>query len=385
MTNKISVYIILYHDLGFLDDIIKLIYDQVDEIIIIDGPYSYNIETFKKLHLFYDENNKPQELVNIINKYSSKIKYYYNIFINEEEKRLFGYKKCSNNIVLLVDTDEFFILDMSKINFFINSNKSVGGFSIYNMNRTNIHFDNKVTKFVIFKKNQISELQHLDYTWLINCRQNLKNENLVLLNNDLGVIYHQTLNRNKFNNIIKFIFYICLHFHIKNEKKLILEDYSIENLLEFLTIDELSDIFYHSKQDLIGIPPDIDKIWYLKNDISINLDKYKNNHSEAFFKNNSLALKNINYFCYLELNINNINKIVITFDNVKNVNINLYEINSDEKIIINSYNFEISNNEIIINKEFTKKNNYLNFAIMFNCNNTINNNCIYKIDKIIFN
>jgi hypothetical protein len=382
MTNKISVYIILYHDLGFLDDIIQLIYDNVDEIIIVDGPYSYNIETFKKLELFYDETNKPAELINIINKYSSKIKYFYKIFTNEEEKRIFGYTKCINNIVLLVDSDEFFILDMKKINFFINSNKAVGGFSIYNMNRINIHFDEKVTKFVIFKKDKITAEQHLDYTWLIGCKQNEKNINSMLLNNDLGIIYHQTLNRTKFNNIIKFIFYICLYYHSQIDKKSILGDYKIDDLLQKITIDNLLNIFYHSKQDLIGIPSDINKIWNLKNNISINLDKYKNNHLEAFFKDDSIALKNINYYSYLELNNSNFNNIIIKFNNVKSVIINLYEINVNEKIIINSYNFDVNDNQIIINKLFIKKNNYLNLAIMINCDNTIDNNFIYKIQNI---
>jgi len=385
MINKISVYIILYHDLGFLNDIISLIYENVDEIILIDGPYSYNIDTFKKLNLFYNETNRPQELVNIINKYSSKIKYYYNIFINEEEKRMFGYEKCSNDIVLLVDTDEFLIFNEEKINFFINSNKSVGEFSIYNMNRTNIHFDNKATKFVIFKKKDISSFHHLDYLWLIGCKQNKINHRLMLLNNDLGIIYHQTLNRTKFNNIIKFIFYICLYYHSQTNKKSILGDYKIDDLLQVITLDDLLDIFYHSKQELIGIPSDINKIWMTKNDILINLDKYNNNHIDAYFKNDSIILKNISYFCYLDLVNNNFNQIIIAVDNAKNINVDLYEINTNEKIIINSYNFEISNNQIIINKEFNKKNNYLNLALMLNCNETINDNFIYKIKNIIFN
>ena len=382
MTNKISVYIILYHDLGFLDDIIQLIYDNVDEIIIVDGPYSYNIETFKKLNLFYDETNKPQELSNIINKYSPKIKYYYNIFTNEEEKRIFGYEKCNNNIVLLVDTDEFFILDSKKINFFIKSNTAVGGFSIYNMNRINIHFDNKATKFVIFKKDKISSIEHLDYLWLIGCNQNEKKINLMLLNNDLGIIYHQTLNRTKFNNIIKFIFYICLYYQLQNEKKSILGDYKIDDLLQIISLDDLHNIFYHSKQELIGIPLDINKIWMVKNDILTNLDKYKNNHIDAFFKNDSIALKNIEYFCYFDLINNNFNNIIIKFDNVKSVIINLYEINFNEKINMTSYNFNVINDQIIINKVFIKKNNYLNLAIMINCNDTLDNNFLYKIQTI---
>ena len=40
---EISIYIILFGDIGFLDDILSTICDKVKEINIIDGPYIYNI------------------------------------------------------------------------------------------------------------------------------------------------------------------------------------------------------------------------------------------------------------------------------------------------------------------------------------------------------
>ena len=86
MNNKISAYTILYYDLQFYESIIKNIYNYVDEIIIIDGPYSYAIDTLKKFNLFYDEKNKPQIINNLLNKYN-KIKYFYKIFDNEENKK----------------------------------------------------------------------------------------------------------------------------------------------------------------------------------------------------------------------------------------------------------------------------------------------------------
>jgi hypothetical protein len=192
---KISVYIILYSDLGFLNNIISNIFDFVDEIILIDGPYSYNIDVFKKLNLFYDSSNKPEELVKILIKYSSKLKYVYNIFENEEQKRIFGYQQCSHNIVLLVDCDEFFIINTNNINKFINSNKKVAGFSIYNMNRININIDKMETKNILFKKNLIDSREHLDYTWLVGCKQKKAKLENIYIECPIGEIFHQTLNR----------------------------------------------------------------------------------------------------------------------------------------------------------------------------------------------
>lgn len=171
---KISVYTILYYDLQFYEDIIKNIYDLVDEFVIIDGPYSYAIETLKQFNLFYEEHNKPDELTNIIEKYS-KIKYKYVVCDTEEEKRMIGYNMCSNNLVLLVDTDELLNIDINKISDFNkNNNKFVNCADIYNMCDYNINFNKLCQKYVLFKKEKISAVDHLNYTWLIGCKQTEK-------------------------------------------------------------------------------------------------------------------------------------------------------------------------------------------------------------------
>ena len=166
MTEKISVYVQLYYDLDFLEDILEGINKYVDEIIIIDGPFKYCIDFLKSVNLFYDENNKPEKLKNLIYN-NNKIKYFYNIWENEKEKRIFGYSQCTNNIILLVDADEFFVFDIEAINKFIKSDKYVSGFKINNMNRINVNFEKETTKYIMFKKKKINALQHLSYTWLI--------------------------------------------------------------------------------------------------------------------------------------------------------------------------------------------------------------------------
>ena len=183
---KISVYIILYFDLDFLHDIISKIYHFVDEIIIVDGPYNYCLDTLKELNLLYNEDNKPEELVKILNDYSAKIKYFYDVWENEKEKRMFGYKECSNELVLLVDGDEFFVFDFDRLKKFIESDKIVGGFYTYNMNRINMTFNDSTTttpkKFVLFKKNFFTPLEHLSYLWLVGVTD-LKEKNIDYLCN----------------------------------------------------------------------------------------------------------------------------------------------------------------------------------------------------------
>ena len=322
---KISAYIILYHDLQFLEDIILGIYDFLDEIIIIDGPYSYNIEIFKKLNLYYDCGSKSEELKRIINKYP-KIKYDFKIFDNEEQKRMYGYDKCSNNIVLLVDTDEFFNININNLNEFIkNETKFVGGFDIFNMNRINVNFNNKVQKYILFKKNIISSKEHLDYTWLINCLTNKPNQDYMELNNSLGTIYHQTLNRNKFNNVIKFIFYLCLHFKTNNLDIQIFNNYNIDELIKIIAIDDLINIFYHSMLVSIGIPDNNNNnICMIKNDVSVNLEKYQYNHCDSYFSKETLCLKKIDAFFLLQKKNLFANELNIELENVRNIIIFLY-------------------------------------------------------------
>ena len=375
---KISVYIILYYDLGFLDDVIKQVYDYVDEIVIIDGPYSYNIDIFKTLELYYDEYNKPRELQNIIDKYSTKIKYYRDTFINEEEKRKFGYSKCNNNIILALDCDELFVIDKQKLNEFIISDKFVGGFEEYKMNRINIYFDTPLKKNIIFKQSHINALDHLDYLRLVACKQKPVNNNYIY-SDYLGIIYHQTLNRNKFNNKIKYIFYMCLYKYTNKFDITILGNYDIHELIKIVSISDLLNIFYHSMLPLIGIPEK--SICTLKNDVKINLDNYNNNHIDGYFTNNKIGLKWVD--CCFYLDINKCEQINVEFENIKNVKILLYEINLNEPCKINEYDFiDIKDNKILLNQQIVKKKNNINFVIKIKCTETINNSILFNIKCI---
>jgi hypothetical protein len=379
---KISAYTILYYDLQFYEDIIKLIYDFVDEIIIIDGPYSYAIDTLKKFNLFYDESNKPEIMSNIIEKYS-KVKYKYVICDNEEEKRMIGYNSCKNDLILLIDTDEFFNINIHKLNSFIqNKNKMVGCFDIYNMCDYNINYNKLVQKYVIFKKSHISALNHLDYLWLIGCKQNEKNVNYMEFSPN-GIIYHQTLNRNKLNNIVKFIFYILLYRKNNNQEFNLIDNYDNYNLLKILKIDEILEIFIHSDLNRINIPS-------IKNDNNLeivndefirNIKKYSNNYADFYFLKEMKCLKNISVFFRLNKQDNEKKGLTIFFENVQSVNIQIFIINLNKKYSIKKYNYEeIINNEI--NIEYIEEIGIF-YIININCSKTKNDSSIFTIKNIV--
>lgn len=376
--NKISVYTILYYDLQFYKDIIKKIHDIVDEIIIIDGPYSYAVDTLKKFDLFYDENNKPRELDKIIKKYS-KVKYKYVICDTEEEKRMIGYNMCSNDLVLLVDTDEFLNIDIHKLNAFINNqNKFVCCAKIYNMCDYNINFNKLVEKYILFKKNKISALEHLNYTWLIGCKQTEKNVDY-MSNKEFGLIYHFTLNRNKKNNIIKFIFYVLLYRKNNNMLYELIDNYKNDELLSFLTVKEILNIFVHSNKNRINIPDDNEnnELHLIEdNDDIIFLKKY-NNSLDFGFENKMRCLINVPVF----FRLNTMNKdYTLVFKNVENVDIIVHYLflnNAPQKITNNYKN--ILNNEVKIQNDLLQV-KYMYIEII--CNKTCDDKCVFVIKNI---
>jgi hypothetical protein len=379
MNDKISVYTILYYDLQFYEDIIKNIYDIVDEFIIVDGPYNYAVDVLKRFNLYYDETTKPSEITTLLNKYP-KIKYTYDIYENEEAKRIKGYNLCSNNIVLLVDTDEFITLDVAKMNDFINTkDKYVRCCKIYNMCDYNINFNPLTEKYILFKKEKISALDHLNYTWLMYCKTGEKIQKYMCFD-EVGLIYHQTLCRNKFNNIIKFLFYILVYHKTHNNPLNILDGYDNNTLFKSLSIDEILNIFIHSRLDSINIPLVYDcNILSKIPDENKLIDKLKtyNNHKEFYL---SSVMKALKYRpCYFRLN--NLNSTTtITFENVKNVYIKLYKIYLNEKYKIQDHNFENINTTITFNNELNGSEQYL--VVEINCSETLNNDFIYKIINI---
>lgn len=393
MDKKISIYVQLYYDLDFLEDILIYLNNFVDEIVIVDGPYSYCVEFLRKCNLLYDENTKPIKLNNIIEKFKNKISYYYSIWENEKQKRMFGYEKCKYENVLLVDGDELFNIDKSALEEYINSDKCVAGFHIYNMNRININIDNISVKNIMFKKSRITAHQHLSYTWLVGVDGlEPQNNNNVFTKNKLGVIFHQTLNRTKQNNIVKYIFYSRLYYKNANINEINkIFGFEFDLLLTKMNINEILNVFYRSALEFIGVHPN--KIMKMNNNVSIDLHKYRNNHIEGFFEKNTKILRNVSYNCYFDIkkdyNTNDTIKIKIITENIKNMTVIFYELCLNKQIDTHRFeNIQTGNiidnyNNTIIDIKLNNNTVYcIGYAITINCSYTIDNDIICNIKNI---
>lgn len=376
---KISVYTILYYDLQFYEDIITYLYDVVDEFIIIDGPYSYAIDTLKKFNLFYDEQTKPYKLNDIIKKYS-KIKYKYVICDTEEEKRMIGYNMCSNNLVLLVDTDEFLNIDVNKLNKFIdNPTKFVCCANIYNMCDYNINFNELTKKYILFKKNIITALDHLNYTWLVGCKQTEKNISYMSID-EFGLIYHFTLNRTIKNNVIKFVFYVLLYQKNNNQPYNLIDGYNNDDLIRSMSSNDILNIFVRSNKNRINIPTDDCNLQIIEdNEVILNLKKYNKNLLDFYFINEMKCLLNVPV-CFRLKEYKK--EYILVFENVLNIEVNIYYLYLNLKSKKKTYTYKnLSINTIIIPNELDNNTKYMYMELI--CNKTCNEHFIFTIKNIL--
>lgn len=209
---SISAAICIYNDFDFIEDCIDRIYDYVDEIVILDGPYTYCEPILQEFDLLYKE--APEPLKHILSR--EKIKYSYSVFENEKEKRIALYEMCSCDIVMLLDSDELTIgVDQDAINEFLSSPMSVAPARIHNHVRSATLIKKDTRKFIFFKRNDVTAIDHLNYTWLVGVEQSKPNEE-IMFRTPLMEIAHLTLMRSPFFNIVKYCFYTRLYFYSRN-------------------------------------------------------------------------------------------------------------------------------------------------------------------------
>jgi len=264
MTTKISCYISLYNDFYLLHYTIPQLIDFVDEIVIVDGPYQWCIDSFKQAGVHYEAN--PPEIWELMDQYPDKIKYTYQVFQDEYEKRIYGYNQCTYNMILLIDSDELLYLPKNELTLYLKSNQPVGSCPIINMCNFGYLFTKDVVrKNIFFNRNVISAEDHIDYLWLVGVKQKSPNHNYVY-HIQSSLIYHLSLFRTKESLVTKYIFYTSLG---QNKLTNIFNTYD-----PIYSQNIMREAFSNSKIEMLGLPA---------NQIVYDM-KYNNNHLDNIIK-----------------------------------------------------------------------------------------------------
>lgn len=191
-----------------------------DRIYIWDGPYSY----VNAMPLFptaerLDETDLGRRLLA-----DSRVVYNHSIWKDEGEKRIDAYCRITEDIIVLHDTDEFLRLDSEYFKRFWCSAATVASVLIENIYAGGIaaateHYSgetlkNLPSKWIIFKRAEISAERHIDYIWLVGVDQKPLDET-ILHSEPLAHTYHLTGCRNKRGQSNKLSFYMALYMRQK--------------------------------------------------------------------------------------------------------------------------------------------------------------------------
>lgn len=123
MTDSLTGLLIIHNDSGLLKYALNSIKNAVSHLVVVDGAYKW-IEPFCR---FYSEDpkNSRDNLCELLQESGIPFSYYSGIWDNETEKRKFGIEVAPTNHVLLVDSDEYFDLNMNCVGEMLESPASV--------------------------------------------------------------------------------------------------------------------------------------------------------------------------------------------------------------------------------------------------------------------
>lgn len=190
--------------------------DHYDRIYIWDGPYSYQ----QRLPLFgndiarLDQTALGKRLLA-----DPRVVYCHRSWAGEAEKRIDAYNAVQEDLVVLHDTDEFFLPDASRLQDFWLSpyavasqrtqNLYAGGLQGSDAHHTGESLNTLPLKRVLFRRQAISPERHLDYCWLVGVQQQPTDERCVQPE-PIGHAYHLTACRTARGQAAKMSFYMSL-------------------------------------------------------------------------------------------------------------------------------------------------------------------------------
>ena len=168
---KISAYIQIYNDHELLEASLDSIKSYVDELVLVDGCYSWMMPYVEANGL--NPIRSVNEVYSIVEKAGIPFKTITAVWKNQLEKRVAGFNDCSLDYVMRVDADEIILFDENLLSDFYMSDFAIACMQMPTFVTPNLYVGNKLSannipeQNFIFKKSSISAQEHLAYLWLI--------------------------------------------------------------------------------------------------------------------------------------------------------------------------------------------------------------------------
>lgn len=170
----ISAYLSIYEDADVLEYALKMIRPYVDELIVVDGAYSWMADYLSKIGL--DPNRSREHVYEILNGSGIRLKIISRVWKNEIEKRQVGYQACTHRYRMRIDSDEIIQIYSNEFDAFFRSGCAVA--EMYMPTQVTNRHVVKGGKFIdlfrryprqcfLFDSDKIGPEDHLKYLWLV--------------------------------------------------------------------------------------------------------------------------------------------------------------------------------------------------------------------------
>ncbi len=234
-------------------------FDHYDRIYIWDGPYGY-----RRPLLLLDSQIEPlaETPTGRLLLADPRVRYHYAEWVNERDKRISAYSAITEDIAVIHDTDEFFVLDRDRLNSFWQSPYTVACLTLQNifvggLRASDGTYDSDAIaqmprRWGVFKRAAISPETHLDHGWLVGVDQK-PIEPGSLFPHPLGHIVHLTGCRSAAGQATKMAFYISLA--LKDETAVVVHEHLHHHLSQgHLNRDQAQQILLRGDSGYSGVP-----------------------------------------------------------------------------------------------------------------------------------
>ena len=170
MTPRFSAYLSIFNDWDILPSALASIASRIEEIVVVDGGYRWMVPFLREIGV--DPERSDPRVLDAVRSLGVPVKLVTGLWTNEIEKRIAGFKACTERYIYRIDADEILFFNDANLASFIASTGAVGQMEmpIYGPPgwiRAASATSAIEQQSLLFDRDQISPEAHLHYLWLL--------------------------------------------------------------------------------------------------------------------------------------------------------------------------------------------------------------------------